>query len=395
MDKKIDQVSVSSQILGSVVRVPYSIAMGFVVGAFVWIMLQVAYGAIDLVWGAPNLAWWYPIVVCTIGGLLIGLWESKNHTAPKRMVEVMRQVRTEGTYEIKEPGKALVSFLLPLAFGATVGPEAGLTGFIVVGCLWVGKHLKASMKRELFRAEKFLLYTAGVAGGFLGVAAVSYVVGGGLELPAFGAVQAGAKDIPAMILLGLSGWMLAVLFNASQRAALTLRHVLHDNEVAASTLCGLLLGLIGVVFPYVMFPGSAQSALVIETWQSLGFWTLFLTAILKVVMLAFCLTFGWHGGPFFPLIFCGLSFGLSMSSAFGVDPSLAMTCVVVSFISRFMGNPFMGFFFVMSSIPVPSLIWAVVPALIGGKLPLPAWCVAAPQAPQESKEVVQEVVAAS
>lgn len=32
--------------------------------------------------------------------------------------------------------------LLPLIFGGSIGPEAGLTGVIVGLCYWAGKHMK-------------------------------------------------------------------------------------------------------------------------------------------------------------------------------------------------------------------------------------------------------------
>lgn len=61
---------------------------------------------------------------------------------PESLEVVMASFKRTGSYRIEHLGKSVVSFLLPLAFGGSVGPEAGLTGLITAGCCWIRNTLK-------------------------------------------------------------------------------------------------------------------------------------------------------------------------------------------------------------------------------------------------------------
>lgn len=55
-----------------------------------------------------NAPIWYPVVLCTIGGTIIGV------------------VKKTGTYPYKRIGVILIGAILPLILGSSVGPEAGM-----------------------------------------------------------------------------------------------------------------------------------------------------------------------------------------------------------------------------------------------------------------------------
>ena len=54
----------------------------------------------------------------------------------------MGKVKGEGRYPYDHLGKRSLSALLPLLFGGSVGPEAGLTGVIAGLCTWVGDRMR-------------------------------------------------------------------------------------------------------------------------------------------------------------------------------------------------------------------------------------------------------------
>lgn len=56
---------------------------------------------------------------------------------PEDLNKVMTQVKETGRYEYKHIGASAGGALLPLLFGGSVGPEAGLTGVIAGLCTWV------------------------------------------------------------------------------------------------------------------------------------------------------------------------------------------------------------------------------------------------------------------
>lgn len=131
----------------SVSLVVLACLIGFAVGVVVWGALTLSNLLIHLLWhelpaALPFEAPWLPLVLCPLGGLFIGLWTRAFHNAPESLDAVMETVRATGGYRLKGLGSSIVSFLLPLTFGGSVGPEAGLTGIIAAACTWIGNTLK-------------------------------------------------------------------------------------------------------------------------------------------------------------------------------------------------------------------------------------------------------------
>ena len=116
---------------------------GAIAGAFVWAFFFCMDIGLGLLWEklpqmlgaaagreAPALAsgpfgfaaW--PLIVCLIGGLAIGLYDKHVGFAPEELNVVMGKVKGGGRYPYDHLGKRSLSALLPLLFGGSVGPEA-------------------------------------------------------------------------------------------------------------------------------------------------------------------------------------------------------------------------------------------------------------------------------
>ena len=107
---------------------------GATAGGVVWLFLKIMSEAMGLIWewipGQVSIPF-YTILVCTIGGIVIGLFRRKYGDYPEDLETVIGKVKKEKHYEYKNMLIMLLVALLPLLMGSSVGPEAGLTGVIV------------------------------------------------------------------------------------------------------------------------------------------------------------------------------------------------------------------------------------------------------------------------
>lgn len=137
------------------------IATGSIAGAFVWAFFFLMDKGIEFFWSTlpaligqaadaylPGLAEGpfgflpYPLIVCIVGGLLIGYFDKKTGARPEELTAVMGKVNKDGRYSYEGIGKLSLAALLPLLFGGSIGPEAGLTGVIAGLCTWVGDRMR-------------------------------------------------------------------------------------------------------------------------------------------------------------------------------------------------------------------------------------------------------------
>ncbi|MEE8715621.1 MAG: chloride channel protein [Coriobacteriales bacterium] len=183
--------------------VALSLAVGFVVGLFVWVVLWLSRELSDLLWvdlAARVGVWWLPVALCSLGGLAIGLWTRAFHNAPRPLGQVLDQVKKTGAYSLGGVGTAIVSFLLPIAFGGSVGPEAGLTGIVAAGCTWIGATLRRAgvNAKEVVDVSTSAAVSAILGTPFAGVAVALEGRRGGTgeahEAPANPAAEPGVAD---------------------------------------------------------------------------------------------------------------------------------------------------------------------------------------------------------
>lgn len=397
-----------------------SAVLGALAGALVWALLRIMNFGIDIVWHTiPHYVGnevIYTIVVCLLGGLLIGLWQKKFGIYPQELEEVMHELRSKGTYPYSRIPMLCVAALLPLIFGGCLGPEAGLTGIIVGLCCWVGDKLKYKAKEireiaeagmaatlgvvfgtpfigiafnyetpqaEEFQREeqepkgtlkklKMLVYITAVAGGLGAMSLLGTVFGGGSGIPRFERnVNITVDDWKWFIVVAAAGIMAGLVYVTANKITLLIGNKLIKRRILSCMLAGLLLAIIGLAFPWTMFSGEHQMGVLMDVWEEEGALNLILITFMKLILVNICINLGWKGGSIFPIIFSGVALGFAMAMIIGIEPVFAVAVVTAVLCGYIMRKPIMVIGVLLLCFPVTIIIPMTAAAYLGSLIPVP------------------------
>lgn len=386
---------------------------GAIAGAFVWLLLYTMNLGISLLWDRipVYLGSMYPLIVCIIGGLVIGLFVKRFGPYPEDLGTVMATVKRDGGYPYDRIGRMSAGALMPLIFGGSVGPEAGLTGVIAAVCTWVGNRMRrfGNDFRELSRVGTYaalsaiftaplygfagaidgsrtsgehdgfvvskrmriMVYLIAVLGAFLTFMTLSDLFGGGLSLPRYTDIGYGTDEfawlLPIAVAGALAGWLFCILDSSFGR----LSDLMADRPVLKAVIAGAILGGFGMILPMTMFAGEVQAEELNETWMSMSAIVLISTGIVKIAVTAMCVNMGWRGGHFFPIIFSGISIGYGMSILTGIDPVFSVCATTAAVLGGVMRKPLMTILLLFLCFPLHSVLILAIAAMIGSVIPLP------------------------
>ncbi len=384
---------------------------GAVAGAFVWFLLFLMNLGITTLWNiVPNFfGTFYPLFMCIIGGIIIGLFTKKFGPYPDDLQTVMASVKTNGRYDYKDLGPMSVGALLPMIFGGSIGPEAGLTGAIAAICTWVSDRLKrfgsdfkelseigvyaalsaiftaplygfaGAMSGERVEGKEFqlpkvykiIVYIFAIVGAFLMFILLSKIFGGGLSLPRYYGVVYGIEEliwlIPMILIAGIGGWLFCVLDFSFSRVSIYFK----EKPVMKAIIGGILLGVCGILLPYTMFAGETQSELLNESWATMTTFVLFATGFVKILVTSFCVNMGWRGGHFFPVIFSGISIGYGFALLLGINPVFAVCASTAAVVGGVMRKPIVATLLLILCFPIDCIPLLLVATVIASYIPLP------------------------
>ena len=386
----------------------YTILLGAIVGAIVWAFLKVMNLGIEFLWDyVPSQINFplYTLILCTVGGLLVGLWKKKFGDYPEELHVVLGTVKKAGRYPYHNVFSILGSALFPLLLGASVGPEAGLTGVIAGLCTWVGDKLK-HFRREveeltsiglsatlgtIFRSpmfgfmepiesdketvlpktSKIVLYFAAILSSFGVFILLNKLLGGGAGIKSMETEKQEWSIYIYAIPLALIGVMLGYLFFLFQKLTSSLKDKFKKYTVFRAAVGGLLLGVAGTFLPLTMFSGEEQISEVMADMKAIGAVTLIAVAVVKLLLTNICIESGLKGGHFFPVIFCGVCIGCAASLLLGIDAVFCAAVVTTALVGHTLKKPLATVLLLMIVFP-PRLVPIMLAAAIAAKfIPTP------------------------
>lgn len=341
-------------LLGIVSAVVTFVFMAFVNGSIAWIWEQAALAlGMD-----PRL---FTLLVCTLGGLLVGLLVNYFGDHNAIFSELMLEFGKTGRFDYRHAPGILVTSFISLIAGAALGPEAALADTCGGIGTWIADKLKLEEKETrtmgfgglsamlgAFVTNPFggaLLSLESAQGGMTGMtiyfwglfpsllaSAVATTVFVALTgsffdtLYAFPAYTPRLTDllwaVPFSLIGGLAGLIFMFVFQRLRQ----LMQPLKNHLVLRSVIGGLGMGIIGALLPLTLFSGEEGSTELIKQAATIGFGTLILLAICKLLATSLLLATGWKGGYIFPIMFAGVALGMAGKLLFPFVP----TAVIVA-----------------------------------------------------------------
>jgi H+/Cl- antiporter ClcA len=384
--------------------------LGGVIGGITWGLLFVMNHGIDFFWiFVPNKLNFllYPVVLCGSGGILIGLWEKKFGSYPRQMKEILGEVKDGKKIPYNNIHIISIAALLPLIFGGCLGPEAGLTGVIVGLCFWFSDKFKFAISEMDEIAEigiaatvglvfgsplfgfinniedenketiipkniKILMNFVGIISGLAVYTILSEIFGGSPGLGRFPGIEImGSSEWLSAIPLALIGSFFGLLYFAIKNGIKLAIRPIKNFIIIKAIIAGIILGGVGIVLPYTMFAGEHQMVEIMNTWQAMGFWLLFLTGVIKLFIGNVCVEMGWRGGNIFPTIFSGVTIGYALATFLPVDPIFCVAVVTTALTTAVMRKPIAVIILLLICFPMNGIIPMCIGAVIGGAIPIP------------------------
>ncbi len=335
------------------------------IGAFIFIGLMNLGQSLVL----PELTDWTPfsgpwimILIMTAVGLLVGVIHRFSAAAE---LDVFAAI-DEGQMDPKPVPASLLVSLASLIGGFSLGPEVP-TGMLAAGLgSWISKRRELDVKTTRtnilssvssayaglfsspFAMLLILLESAHVQSvayyGTLLIAGLSaavgfalfYGLGGDAFSPLLGILSPPAYELRiwhlgVALLLGLLAVPIGLLFPVLSKFLGRLTAPLKSKPILRGVLGGLFLGLLAFALPITIGLGTNEMVTVTQQAAEIGVGLLLVFALAKLLALSGALSFGFIGGPIFPLLFVGSTLGSVVLLLFPQLPmGLAVGCMIVA-----------------------------------------------------------------
>lgn len=407
-----------------IIFVIFSALLGAGAGALVWAVLRVMAAGISVVWtvfpdavgassGVGRAA--YCLAVCVAGGAIIGIFQKKYGIMPESLEKVMFTLKSTGSYPYDRLPALVVAALLPLIFGGSVGPEAGLTGIIAGLCCLIGDGLKyrGMEVRELAEAgmaatlgvifgspffgfangferkygdkdtgdtgkplvskkTKTAVYAAGIAGGFGMLTLLGDLFGSGMHIGRFEPEMSISLHnwawFPAVLAAGI---VLGIFYSACSRFSSNIAGRIADRRVLSCVIGGVILSVAGIAVPYAMFSGEEQMSEMMVEWQGISAVMLIIIPFVKTAVTAVCINLGWRGGNIFPVIFSGVTMGYAVTALTGIDPLFGVAVCTAGICGYIMRKPVTVVAVLFLCFPLRAVLPLAAAAFIASRIPVP------------------------
>ncbi len=302
----------------------------------------------------------FTLLVCTVGGLLVGIAVKGFGDHSGIFAELMAEFGRTGRFDYRHAPGIVVTALISLVSGGSLGPEAPMADACGGMGTWLADRLKLDPRqsRVLGFAGLSGMLAAFITSPFGGAvlalesarAAIAYawtifpsLVASSVAttvflvltnqffgaLYTFPAYHPRITDLLLAVPLGLVGALAGVVFMLTFRWLRRLMAPLQRHLILRGLIGGVGIGLAGAWMPLVLFSGEEQTLTLIESAASIGVLPLISLALVKLLVTSLLLATGWKGGYIFPTMFASVALGLATSLIFpAIPPAVAVAATM-------------------------------------------------------------------
>ena len=297
----------------------------------------------------------FTLLVCSIGGLMVGLLVKFFGDHSGIFAEVMQEFGKTGRFDYRNAPGIVITAFVSLLSGASLGPEAPLADACGGLGTWTSDKLKLSeeetrtMGYSGVSAMLAAFITSPFSGALLGlessrsgpggrktyfwvlfpsllasaVATVVFVLLSGTffeSLYVFPDYMPRLVDLLYAAPLGFIGGMVGLLFMVSLKILQKVFQPMKAHVVLRGLLGGVGMGIIGALLPLTLFSGETGTSDLIANAATIGVLMLVVLCIAKLFATTLLLATGWKGGYIFPIMFGSIALGLAANLIFPEIP---------------------------------------------------------------------------
>ncbi len=357
----------------NLLRILYSIVFGALAGVVIWAFIRIMSEGMFFIWNwIPSKVRLplYPLIVCVIGGAIIGVFRKKFGDYPEELMTIIGKVKTDKNYDYKKLPVIFVAALLPIIIGSSVGPEAGLVGIIVAISYFIKARLKV-IEDNPKKVVKIILYMLSLVSAIAVLCTFNYFFV--KEMSGFPSVKSGFPKLKDLLMLFIyipAGLILGIFYEVTHKGC----HKISGKvpPILKEVIAGACLGIFGCLLPVLMFSGEEELGELFAHPDRFAPLVLIALAFFKVLLTNICIQFGLKGGHFFPLIFAGACLGYGIAAiAFPESAShvaFAAAVVTGTTLGYTMKKPIIIALILMLCYPIGLAPWILAVAFVGSKI---------------------------
>jgi H+/Cl- antiporter ClcA len=297
----------------------------------------------------------FTLLVCTLGGLVVGLLVKLFGDHSGIFAEVMLEFGKTGRFDYRNAPGIVITALVSLVSGGSLGPEAPLADACGGIGTWAADRLKLDERETRTMGYSGVsgmlaaFITNPFGGALLGLESAQGGPGGmhGYFWVLFPSLLASAVSTVVFVLLsgaffetlyqfpeyapkvahmfyavplGMIGGVVGILFMLTLKRLQQLFQPMKGRLVLRGLIGGLGMGIIGALLPLTLFSGEEGTADLIAHAAEIGVVMLIVLGLVKLFASTLLLATGWKGGYIFPIMFSGVALGLAVNLLFPEIP---------------------------------------------------------------------------